>query len=148
MSRRIETGVMAPAAVGGAAAPTEDDYLGRLAKYIPAEIVGLYVAMVAAAPATDLHYKTILWVIFFLNALLVPIYMLIITSREGKGVLWLQVGLSTLSFPIWAFAMGGPFKELSWYQGWMASILLMFVTVVFGLAKPRPGCARGLRGCT
>jgi hypothetical protein len=138
MSRRIETGPV-PGAVGGAA-PTQDDYLGRLAKYIPAEIVGLYVAMVATAPSSDPHYPTILWVIFFVNAILVPIYMIITTSREpGKGILWWQVGLATLAFPVWAFAMGGPFKLLPWYQGWMASMILMFVTVVFGLAKPRPG---------
>src|SRR5438874_10304036 len=112
MSRRIQTG-RAPSAAGGAAvAPEEDDYLGRLAKYIPAEIVGLYVAMMAAAPATEPHYTTVLWVIFALNAILVPIYTWIVTSRDpSKGVLWVQVLLATVAFPVWAFAMGGPFKQ-------------------------------------
>jgi hypothetical protein len=139
MSRRIQTGGTARDASGGAA-PTQDDYLGRLAKYIPAEIVALYAAMVAAAPPTDPHYATILWIIFALNAVLVPIYMWIVTSRDpGKDALWTQVILATLAFPVWAFALGGPFKQLSWYEGWMASMLLMFVTVVFGLAQPKPG---------
>jgi len=139
MGRRIETGVAPGDTRGGGPAPA-DDYVGRLAKYIPAEIVGLYIAMVAAAPTTDAHYGTILWAIFWLNLVLVPIYMWIVTSREtGRGPLWWQVVLPTVAFPVWAFAMGGPFKQLSWYQGWMATILLMFVTVVFGLAKPKPG---------
>jgi hypothetical protein len=138
MSRRIETGE--PTLTRSAATTaTKDDYLGRLAKYIPAEVVGLYVAMVAAAPTTNPHYSTILWVIFFLNAVLVPIYMWIVTSREGKKPLMLQIVLASLAFPVWAFAMGGPFTQFSWYQGWMASMLLMFVTVVFGLAEPKPG---------
>lgn len=141
MSRRIETGpARGSTAAGGAGAPTPEDYLGRLAKYIPAEILGLYVAMSAAAPVTDPHYGTILWVIFALNLTLVPIYMWIVTSREpGKGPLWVQVVFATIAFPVWAFAMGGPFKQLSWYQGWMATILLMFVTVMFGIKKPEPG---------
>lgn len=138
MSRRIETGE-ATSNRSVATTPTRDDYLGRLAKYIPAEIVGLYVAMVAATPTTNPNHSTVLWVIFFLNAALVPIYMWIVTSREGKRPLRLQIVLASLAFPVWAFAMGGPFTQFSWYQGWMASILLMFVTVLFGLAEPKAG---------
>jgi len=138
MSRRIETGEPTDTR-SAATTPAKDDFLGRLAKYIPAEVVGLYVAMVAAAPTTNPHYSTILWVIFSLNAALVPLYMWIVTSREGKKPLWLQIVLASLAFPVWAFAMGGPFSQFSWYQGWMASMLLMFVTVLFGLAEPKAG---------
>jgi hypothetical protein len=137
MSRRVQTGSAAGLGGGPPAPPTEDDYLARLAKYIPAEVVALYVAMVAAVP--DGH-NSALWAIFVANAVLVPIYMWIVTSRDvGKGALWVQVVLATIAFPVWAFAMGGPFKTLGWYEGWMATLLLMFITVVFGLAKPKPG---------
>lgn len=138
MSRRIDTGT-APG-TGGGSPQAPDDYLGRLAKYIPAEIVGLYVAMIAAASPKHPSYQTILWVIFALNALLVPVYMWIVTSRDpAKKPLWMQIVLATIAFPVWAFAMGGPFAQFSWYQGWIATILLMFVTVVFGIAQPKPG---------
>jgi hypothetical protein len=146
MSRRIATGTPLSAQEAQRVMATQaegvgDDYLARLAKYIPAEIIALYVAMVAAAPQSDHHYEVILWVIFGLNAVLVPIYMWIVTSRDPgkKQPLWIQVVLATVAFPVWAFAMGGPFSQLSWYQGWIATILLMFVTVVFGLATPAPG---------
>ncbi len=138
MSRRIQTG--AGPGMAAVAGTPPDDYLGRLAKYIPAEIVGLYIGMVAAAPAGHPKIGTILWVIFGLNFVLVPIYMFIVTSREtGKGPLWPQIVLATIAFPVWAFAMGGPFKQFDWYQGWIATMLLMFITVVFGLMKPKPG---------
>jgi hypothetical protein len=37
------------------------------------------------------------------------------------------------------FALGGPFTSLSWYQGWIASIILFFITVIFGFIKPKKG---------
>jgi len=120
MSRRIETGepIITRTAV---TAPTKDDYLSRLAKYIPAEVVGLYVAMVAVAPTTNPHHSTIMWVIFFLNAALVPIYMWIVTSREGKRPLRLQIVLASLAFPVWVFAMGGRSRNSRGIKaGWRA----------------------------
>jgi len=98
MSRRSETGE--PTATRSAATtPTRDDYLGRLAKYIPAEVVDLYVAMAAAAATTNPHCRTSLWVICCLNAARVPLYMWIVTSREGKKPLWSQIVLASLAFP-------------------------------------------------
>lgn len=146
MSRRIQTGLSKPAIAGaagpaapGAGSSQEDDYFARLAKYIPSEILALYLAMSAAVPQ---NHATALWIVFALNLLLVPIYMWIVTSRDpGKGPLVIQVVLATIAFPVWVFAMGPPFSLFSWYLDWkwLATILLMFSTVVFGLIRPAPG---------
>jgi hypothetical protein len=150
MSRRIETG---PAIVPGSTLPDDalklgtrrkvggEDYLGRLVKYIPAEIVGLYIATSAMVPQAqdgNLNCRA-LWIVFVLNLILVPIYLWFATTRGGHTPLWPQVFLSTLAFPVWVFAIGGPFKCLGWYQGWIASIILAFVTVVFAMYRPKPG---------
>jgi hypothetical protein len=146
MSRRIDTGAPEPAVVGGKPmylGKSGDDYLGRLLKYIPAEIVGLYLATSRAIPPEPGPHgtrpPTAMWVVFALNVVLVPIYFRFATTRDKKKQLWPQVILGSIAFPIWVFAIGGPFESLCWYKGWIASITLTFTTVVFGLYKPTPG---------
>jgi len=129
-------GVQEPAAQ----AQIPDDYLGRLLKYIPAEIVALYIAARGVVPQDA--EPEVLWAVAAAAWILVPIYLWIATKRGGKGPLVLQIILGTLAFPVWVFAIGGePVSTLSWYGGhqFLASILLMFVTVVFGLIQPPPG---------
>ena len=141
MSRRIETGTVAATAAAVPATPTVDDYLGRLLKYIPAEIVGFYlVAAGLISPKPDAPNITGLWVVFALGFILCVLYFWIATSRdEGKGPLWSQIALATSAYPVWVFAMGGPFVSFGWYRGSVASVVLVFVTVLFGMYKPQPG---------
>jgi len=152
MSRRIETGYLVtpsrPFAVegGAAAAPAlapssaGDDYVGRLLKYIPAEIVGFYLAAAGLiSPSPGAPYYNGLWLVFGLGFILVPIYFWITTSRQGKPALWSQIILATIAYPIWVFAIGGPFTYFGWYRSSIASVLLVFATVVFGLYKPPAG---------
>jgi hypothetical protein len=145
MSRRIDTGEVDPKNLDGEALylgkKGGDDYLARLAGYIPGEIVGLYVAtsgIVPLGPNGSVRCGP-LWVVFLLNFILVPVYFIFATSRHKKGTLWPQVILASLAFPVWVFALGGPFKCLSWYESWIASITLAFVTVIFGFYKPKAG---------
>lgn len=151
MSRRIDTGESDSS--GGAKAPAGqgrplllgkkggEDYLGRLAKYIPAEIVGLYLAtsgMVPPATTGEPRWRA-LWVVFLLNFALVPTYFFFVTTRGMRRPLWSQIILGSIAFPVWVFAIGGPFKYFSWYENWIASITLAFMTVAFGFYRPRPG---------
>ncbi len=119
-----------------------DDYLGRLAKYIPAEIVGLYLATAGVVPAgnNDRERCVVLWVIFALSFALVPVYFYFATRdrRRNKKALWPQVILATIAYPVWVFAIGGPFACYGWYKGYLASITLIFVTVVIGFYQPPP----------
>jgi len=153
MSRRISTGAPDSRELGfgpgtpaaplqsGAAAPKED-YMGRLLKYIPAEIVGLYLAakgIVIGSGASDTD--TILWFTAALSWILVPIYLWVATSQDGEKPLLLQIFLGTIAFPIWIFAIGGPPLTMDWYahNQYIGSLLLIFATFVFGLIKPKPG---------
>ena len=151
MSRRIDTGEAGSAGgTHGSAGPGRplllgkmggEDYLGRLAKYIPTEIVGLYLAtsgMIPSATKGEPRWLA-LWVVFLLSFALVPVYLFFVTTRGTKRPLWPQIVLGSVAFPVWVFAIGGPFKYFSWYEGWIASITLAFVTVAFGFYRPRPG---------
>lgn len=150
MSRRIQTGrapsagrgVVATGPTGAApaleASAEKEDYAGRLLKYIPAEVVGFYVAAAALfAPAT----RNQLWVIFALGFVLVPIYFYFVAARDkNKKPLWPQIILATVAYPVWVFALGGPFATYKdWYSGPIASLVLIFVTVVFGMYQPKEG---------
>lgn len=154
MGRRIDTGVAAtspqdqlqpnqtrPLYLGPRKQSSGDDYLGRLVKYIPAEIIGLYLATSRAIP-TDAgkHQNEVgLWFVFGVTFAFTPIYMYAATSSRKRNPLFSQVTLATIAFPVWVFAIGGPFESLSWYKGWESSIILIFVTVALGLYRPKAG---------
>lgn len=133
MSRRIETGTKDPV-LGVNSEP--EGALGRLVKYIPSEIVALYLAVSGPIPKADV---TTLWWVFLLCAVITPIYLFFTTKDRTKGVLWVQVILGTFAFPVWVFAIGGPFLSLPWYKGYIASIVLAFVTFAFAMIKPKTG---------
>lgn len=135
MSRRIETGTEDKDKVLGVN-PEPEGPLGRLVKYIPAEIVALYLAVSGPIPKADL---TTLWWVFGICAIITPFYLMLATKNPTKGILWLQVALGTVAFPIWVFAIGGPFLSLPWYKGYIASIVLSFVTFAFAWIKPPVG---------
>jgi hypothetical protein len=121
------------------AANVADGYLGRLLKYIPAELVGLYLAAKGVVPVNQPDSDQVLWTVAAFTWFLVPIYLYFATSRNKQKPLLLQVILGTIAFPVWIFAVGGrPVNGLAWYAGhqFVGSIALMFVTVVFGLMRP------------
>jgi hypothetical protein len=123
-----------------AQAQVPDGYLDRLLKYIPAEVVAFYVAARGVVPEDA--EPEILWIVALAAWVLVPIYFWIATKSDGKGPLMLQVVLGSVAFPVWVFAIGGePVLSLVWYaeHRYLGSILLIFVTVIFGWIQPPPG---------
>lgn len=138
MSRRVIT--RAPGAEFAAQLGAPDDFLARLVKYIPAEIVGLYLAVRGFVPAGE--PPSVFWVVAGVSWLLVPIYFWIATTRGGTPPMKLQIALATIAFPIWVFAVGGPpVTSWPWFavHAYIASIALVFATVVFGWIEPPPG---------
>jgi hypothetical protein len=120
--------------------PVADDFLGRLIKYIPAEIVGLFVAVRSALPP-DVP-PLVSWIIAGVAWLLVPIYFWIATTRDGNRPMVRQIVFATIAFPVWVFALGGsPVDSWVWFKthSYIASVLLIFVSVLFGWLQPRPG---------
>ena len=124
---------------GGAtvlAAGQPDDYFSRLLKYIPAEVVALYVSAGGVVPAEHPKRVTYLWAIFVFCAIATLVYMFV-TARDEvtKKPIWKQIILATIAFPVWAYALGGPFATLPSYESFVGSLLLMGVTFLFGLVK-------------
>jgi hypothetical protein len=119
---------------------TPDDFMGRLIKYIPAEIVALFIAVRGIIPSNA--PAALMWWIAALSWLLVPLYFWIATTRDGEPPMYRQIIFGSVAFPVWVFAIGGtPTAQWTWYQAhaYIGSVLLIFLTVIFGWLEPKPG---------
>ena len=121
-----------------------DDYLTRLVKYIPAEIIGgsmlinaiLAQAMLAGGDGATMAGFSVTSVAF--GALLVGIILtpLFCWYVRGEGDAWLvNAVVSTIAFPFWAYLMGAV-AFTRFHDGNLAVILILTFTAVSGLVAP------------
>lgn len=110
-----------------------DDYITKLLKYIPSEVIVLYLTLdplVRPAKSTfQNEYAAIHWIIFICGIILTPIYL----SRIQKVKKKTQLLISSLAFIVWVFAIGGPFVYLDWYKPLYGGILLPIYTATISL---------------
>jgi hypothetical protein len=109
--------------VDNTSTPNQDDYQSRLLKYIPTEVVALYLTLdnILKSAAVDQQPDlTLLWIIFLLLVVFTPIYLWRVT-KVRKSV---QLIISTVAFVIWVFALGGVFENLPWYKHYYGALLL------------------------
>ena len=133
--------------VGGAEAhaPLADNYLERIAKYVPGEVLAFFIfinvileqamkaggkdSMMAGIPVTTVAQGALIF-----GLLLTPLFVWYV--RE-EGDAWLtNAFVSTLAFPFWAYAIGAVAFDEHW-DGNLAAILLATFTVMSGLISPR-----------
>jgi len=103
-----------------------DDYTTKLIKYIPSEVVALYITLygIASAAKEDIAFEIITWLIFVIGILGTVLYL----WRMAKVTDWTQIAISTAAFVVWVFALGGPFLSFSWYQPIYGALLLPVYT--------------------
>lgn len=135
MSRRV-------AAAGGAPPlpPVEiDTYFDKVVKYIPADIVGAWVAVTGLiSSASGIPRQTVLWVAFGVGLILTAWWTLKQTTVPGRRPGVTQAIISTGAFAVWVFALGGPFQHVPGQQVY-GSLLLILYTLVVALIDPREG---------
>jgi hypothetical protein len=127
-------------ALAASAAPvaeTPDDYKDRLLKYIPAEIVAIYLALLSVlktAPPEKTPILTVEWVVFWI--------ILIVTVPWQRKILkitkWQQVAIGTVAFVFWAVSLGDPFETSwkGWYQPLYGTMAMMLYTFLIPLFEP------------
>ncbi|MEI7804731.1 MAG: hypothetical protein WCI56_05330 [Hyphomicrobiales bacterium] len=128
----------------GPKAPAPDNYLERMAKYVPAEVLAfsLFINGIlgqavktggSAASMAGVPVTTIAMLALIAGMIVTPLFMWYV--RE-EGDAWLTNAIvSTLLFPVWAYAMGAvAFADI--HDGNLAAILLASVTVGSGLVSP------------
>ncbi len=105
---------------------TPDDYLTRLIKFVPSEVVALYITLYALANSSrnEIAFDAVVWAIFIVGIIATPLYL----WRVAKVADWTQMIISTIAFVVWIFALGGPFSTLSWYHPVYGALLLPVYT--------------------
>jgi hypothetical protein len=131
------------------AAPTGDpgdDYLMRMVKYIPAEIIGgsmlvnaiLGQAMVAGdgnATMAGFSVTGIAVGALLIGLILTPLFCWYV--REDGDAWVVNAVVSTIAFPFWAYLMGAV-AFAKFHDGNLAAILILTVSAVSGLVAPIP----------
>jgi hypothetical protein len=114
-----------------------DDYKTKLMKYIPGEVISLYVtvdAMVRSGAQSPAQASHVYWFMLVFGLVATPLYLWRIT-HVTKPV---QLGVSTVAYAVWVFVLGGPFAGMEWYQRnqLFAGIILPLYTFIVPLIDP------------
>src|SRR2546422_1572514 len=130
----------AQAAAGAGAPPVEiDSYFDKVVKYIPADIVGAWVAVTGlVSSARDIPRQTTLWAAFGIGLILTGWWTWKQAGAPGRRPPVTQTIISTGAFAVWVFALGGPFQHVPG-QPVYGSLLLILYTLVVALIDPKEG---------
>jgi len=111
--------------------PMPDDYVTRLVKYIPSEIIALYVTLDSIARASSAIPIGVRWLIFLFCLFGTYLYL----YRVAKVHKQKQLLISSISFCVWVFAIGGPFALLGWYLPVYGGLLLPAFTFSIAIVE-------------
>jgi hypothetical protein len=116
-----------------------DNYFDRIIKYIPADVIGAWIAtvgIVSSFAASDTPKDTILWVAFAIGIIFTAIWTWKQTTVQGEPVAVTQIIISIGAFIVLVFALGEPFAGLSWYDPGYGSLSLIFYALFVGMITP------------
>jgi hypothetical protein len=126
------------------AARAPDNYLERIGKYFPGEVLAFFIFLNAilaqaakagglAATMAGLPIMAVAYGVLAVSIVLVPLFVWYI--REDGDAWLMNAAVSTVLFPFWAYALGAVAFSEHW-DGNLAVILLATVTVLSGLISP------------
>jgi hypothetical protein len=125
------------AASGGVNVPTEDDYLTKLLKYVPPEVIGAYLFLAGTVTTNVTDRNTLRW---WLGVLLVA--MLVVTAVYDWRVLNIirsgQILMSVIGLATYVFAVGGWFATMGWYKSWYGTFALAFFGLLIAVVRLKP----------
>lgn len=119
------------AAAGPGEARAVDDYLSRLVKYLPTEVVTAFLVLDAAFRAQDAAGGWLHWLVFGVLFLVTPFYLHQFMKVRKRR----QIAVSSLAFVVWVVALPGPFGELAGYEPLHGFIALVLFTVIAPLLR-------------
>jgi hypothetical protein len=111
-----------------------DTYMSRVLKYIPSEIVMAYVAIDGILRTCynpnvwadrQMLWK-LSWIIAAILTVLTPLWLCRVMRVRRTS----QLVISTISVPVWLFALGGPFALFDWYRPALGAIALPLYTLI------------------
>ena len=108
------------------------EFGGKVAKLIPVEIIAGYLPLIGLVEAVKLeNLRPGLYILVFVVCLaMVPIYLNWQSEKDKPKRVHIIV--STLAFPIWAYAVSGHIILPQFYDGALANIILGLFTLITG----------------
>ncbi|WP_022668023.1 adenylylsulfate reductase subunit beta [Desulfospira joergensenii] len=97
-----------------------DKYKSRLLKYIPAEIIALYMTLDSLIRSLEKTPIGIYWVIVIFCLVSTYLYLWRVQKVKKQA----QLFISVMACLVWIFAIGGPFAYLNWYNPVYGGLLL------------------------
>ncbi|HNY14247.1 MAG TPA: hypothetical protein PKI12_01825 [Bacteroidales bacterium] len=123
---------------------TTQPYYDKLVKLIPSEIIGAYLvlsnilgyaggniqAKALAVSGTEAEMRPVLiQVVFFILLALTPLYLRKISRVKNVT----QLVVTTFSFIIWVYTLGGPFSVWGIYYSLIGSVVLVLWSLIIPL---------------
>lgn len=111
-----------------------DNYMSRVLKYIPSEIVMAYISIDGVLRtcynpglwAERQMLTKVLWIVAAILTVLTPLWLWRVMGVRRFS----QLLVSTISVPVWLFALGGPFSMLDWYRPALGAVALPLYTLI------------------
>lgn len=122
----------------GQVAQRPDTYSDRLFKYIPAEVVTLYIGLSSVITSATNLSAAVIWMVFAVCLIGTPLYLWRMQDVRHP----LQLAISTVAFAVWIFAIGGPFLQWPDYKPVYGALLLPVFTFFVAMLAPRDKTAR------
>ena len=150
MSRFVKAvpfGLTAKSAAAGDENTPAKEYLERISKYIPGEIIASYTALNAMLATVTVNIQFVSFVIAFcLCWFLTPVYFALMATQADKPSLRKQQIVYFIAFAIWAYAIDGDkgvFGKLGFciYQQGLGGAFLIAFSLISGAIIPRTGAA-------
>lgn len=125
--------IVRPAAIkaqGATLGAPLQEYLGRVIKLIPAEVVALYTSVrgvIEGATAADASARAaLLWlpIIGVLLVIFVRAWGTRDASKAWSTVQWIAVIVAAISFIVWVIALGHPIWGVPLLAAWIGSVAL------------------------
>jgi len=120
-----------------AAQPTADDYMAKLLKYVPPQIVGAYLVVQGALISVTTDGSDGRWRALGILLIVGALFTYAFTGQVLHVVRQRQRVVTTVAYVVWAFALGGVFATYSWWSpGWGTVALVAFGLLVQLVAVP------------
>jgi hypothetical protein len=117
------------------------DYLNRVARYVPAEILAAYLTLLPIVIGTTrtqaaLRIGLLAVILFGLGLINIPYLLRMAPADKPKRK---HIIVSTLAYLAWTYSIGGFWTTLGLYHEAVAAILIVFVSLGSGLVIPYEG---------
>lgn len=118
--------------------PGRDVYFDRIIKFVPAPLLAGYAAATGMIAEDPVHIELLSWIIFGAIWAMCPLYVIYIPGEAQQNEdcsKRFHVLASIICFPVWAFALGGPFSHIEGYRPLYGALILVFASLLLPLIQ-------------